>query len=568
MFAFAIFICIYSYVIFLTGVYGVLTKENVIIVTLISIYFFLRIQKKDLNVFFHNLKKILSSKKPLLIHFTIRKGKIILPLLGILLFLQAVVNLSGALGPELAFDALWYHLTLPQLFLLHRMIYGIPGGLLYYSDMPKLGEMLYIGALSFGNEILAKLIQYVFGLLIVIAIYIFSRSYFNKTVSLLVVAIFYANLVVDWESITAYIDLIRTFFEFLALWALIMWSEKFTKKWFILSAVTLGAAITTKVLAIGSLIIVTPLIIASIFGSKYILTVKAINIKITNKFILSLVTVLWYWLIVLAIPFPWFIFSYSNTGSPFYPFFTHIYEIAPNPPIPFQLFHDLWNLFLYSSDPISPVYLIFLPLLFLTYSKFSKQIKLILWYCILSLFVWYFTPRTGGGRFMLVYLPAFSIICGAIYAEISTYTANHWKFTTNVLLAVIIFISVISIGYRALANAKFLPVIVGLESKNQFLTNQLNFKFGDFYDTDGYFMHTVKQSDRVLLYGFHNLYYVDFPYTDSSWVRKGDKFDYIALQKTSLPTRFKNWQLIYLNDRTMVQLYKPPKGECLTTCYY
>jgi 4-amino-4-deoxy-L-arabinose transferase-like glycosyltransferase len=566
MFAIALFICIYSYVIFLTGVYGVLTKGNVVILTLICLFLFFFVQKKTVTLFLQKFTKKRINFTKLRSNYSVET---LLPLgLLFLLVILAVVNLVGTLGPELAFDSLWYHLTLPQLYLLHQMIYHIPGGLLYYSDMPKLGEMLYIGALSFGNEITAKLIHFTFGLLVVIALYTFSKKYFNQTVSLLIVLIFYSNLVVATESITAFIDLTRTFFEFLALWGLISWSEKGDLKWLGLSALMVGAAITTKVLAVGSLIIFTPLIISIIFDPKMSANVKMFHIHVKNKVGYVITVLLGYWIIALLVPLPWLIFSYLNTGNPFYPFFSQIYEIVPNRPNLLEFFADIWNLFMYSPDPISPIYLIFLPLLLVTYSKFNKQMKLILMYCGMSLIVWYFTPRTGGGRFILAYLPAFSIICGAIYVECSNLTKTIWANLSKLLLVIIIFVSLITIGYRSIANAKFVPVVFGVETKQQFLTNELNFGFGDFYDTDGYFSLKVKQTDKVLLFGFHNLYYVDFPYIDSTWVRKGDRFDYIAIQNGKLPNRFKDWQLVYSNDKTMVQLYKPPPWGCLKTCYY
>lgn len=48
------------------------------------------------------------------------------------------------------------------------------------------------------------------------------------------------------------------------------------------------------------------------------------------------------------------------------------------------------------------------------------------------------------------------------------------------------YFSFISVPYRFIANIRFIPVILGLESKNNFLKNNLNFNFGDFYDIDGY----------------------------------------------------------------------------------
>src|SRR5258708_2606943 len=130
MFVLAFFIGIYSYVIFVLGMFDLLTKLNIISVTVIwfilllfferefIVFLFKKISKRNLNV-----KKIYKTTTfPFILLF----------------ILLALVNLIGVLGPDLAFDALWYHLTLPKLYLLHHSIYHIPGGLLSYSDMPKL----------------------------------------------------------------------------------------------------------------------------------------------------------------------------------------------------------------------------------------------------------------------------------------------------------------------------------------------------------------------------------------------------------------------------------------------
>ena len=553
MFTFAVFIGIYSYLIFFLGIFDLLTKGNIWLFSFFWIILLLFFERKSIFKGIKILKENrLGLSKSLFKFNSERKG---VYLLLLLLIFQVIVNLIGALGPELAFDALWYHLTLPKLYLLHRSIYHIPGGLLYYSDMPKLGEMLYTGVLSFGNEILAKLIHYFFGILISVALYRFSRKFFNRIISLLIVVIFYSNLVVDWESITAYIDLIRTFFEFLALWGLISWYESQKSRWLVVSGIMIGFAITTKLLAIGSF---------------FILLVIFIIVSVSKRN--SLKEILYgcfkFAFCAFIIPLPWFAFSYIHTGNPFYPFFTKTYEVSASSPNPLRVFTDLWNLFIHSADPISPIYLIFLPLIFVLSSKMKKEIKIIIWYSGLSLVLWYFTPRTGGGRFILPYLPAFSIICGATYSEILKRTGIEWKYLSKILLFTIVFVALVSIGYRGIANQRYLPVIFGQEIKAQFLSHNLNFRFGDFYDIDNYFGTHIKPTDTVLLYGFHNLYYINFPFIDSSWIKKGDRFSYIATQNAQLPSKYRNWQLVYTNDKTMVQLYKPPRGECIRACKY
>ena len=133
------------------------------------------------------------------------------PFYSTLLIISAGLVLFGALAPELSFDALWYHLTLPKIFLMQNGINYIPGGLFYYSTMPKLGELLYVGALSMSNEILAKLIHASFAFLTGIVIYILARKYTGRKYALLAVVMFFSNIVVLWEATIAYIDLIRTF---------------------------------------------------------------------------------------------------------------------------------------------------------------------------------------------------------------------------------------------------------------------------------------------------------------------------------------------------------------------
>ena len=127
--------------------------------------------------------------------------------------------------------------------------------------MPKLADMLYIGGLSFGDEITAKFIHFTFGILTAVALYKLQRNFFSPLLSLIGVVIFYSNLVVAWESITAYVDLIRAFFEVLALWAFVLWWKSQKWKWLLISACMIGFAISTKLLAIGSLLVFSCLII-------------------------------------------------------------------------------------------------------------------------------------------------------------------------------------------------------------------------------------------------------------------------------------------------------------------
>lgn len=461
-----------------------------------------------------------------LIRKRIKKPKIQLDKFGKLLFslllIQILVNLIGALGPEISFDALWYHLTLPKIFLLYHSIFYIPGGLLYYSLFPKLGEMLFLAALTIDGEIFVKLIHFIFGILTVAVTYKVSRKILDQNFSLLACLILSSNLVFSWESTTAYVDLIRSFFEVLTLWA-------FLNKDTIRSGISLGLAISTKLLSFGSLPIFLTLHI--LFRKKYFKSIVVFTI------------------LSILVPLPWLIFSYIKTGNPVYPLFTESYQTSINISL-FQIIPDTLNLLLKADDPISPIYLITLPLIILSFKRFSQNLKIITIYSLLAILIWYLIPRTGGGRFILPYLPVFSILVSGTIAFLKF---NQLK---KLLIILTIFIALVTIGYRSIANYKYLNVILGRELKEEFLAKNLNFNFGDFYDVDGFFKQNIKAEDKVLLYGFHNLYYVNFSFIHESWVKKGDRFKYIAISKDSkLPKKFSFWPLIYYNQTTGVKVY-------------
>lgn len=522
MFSFAIITTLYAYALFFLGIGSLLYRGNVAVLTILYSLLLLFFLKHD-TPWKQWIERVLR----------IGEGSgIALILLSILV----LVNTVGVLGPETAFDALWYHLVLPKLYLQEHTISFFSGGLLYYSAMPKLGELLFIPALVFGNEIGAKAIQFLFGLLTALVIYKISRLYFSLFLSLLVSLVFYSNIVVSWESTVAYVDLIRAFFETMALYAFLLWYKKEKQKYLLLSAVMVGAAISTKLLALGSLPIFLPLLVYKTMHDKK----KSMQALLVNVFTYAIVTLL--------IPLPWFVFSYSNTGSVLYPFFTNTYPVQfPNS---IGSIDYIVRSFLFAADPISPIYIIVLPLLIIYRKNFSFPIKLICLYSLLAILLWYMTPQTGGGRFLLPYLPAFSILVVAVLDQV-----KKQKILYKALVACIFTLAVITIGYRGIANARYIHVIFGQETKEEYLTNHLNFSFGDFYDTDNYFKTAIKPADRVLLYGFHNLYYVQFPFIDSSWVQKGDTFTHIAVQNTTLPKRFKGWDLMYENSKTGVKLY-------------
>ncbi|PIQ70005.1 hypothetical protein COS55_00290 [Candidatus Shapirobacteria bacterium CG03_land_8_20_14_0_80_40_19] len=450
--------------------------------------------------------------------------------LVIILTIAAVVNLIGVLGPELAFDSLWYHLTLPKLFLREQKIFFVPGGLFYYSAMPKLTELFYLASLVFSpNGTGAKLIHFLFGVLSAIVLFNLSRRYLKTRESLLATVIFYTSLVVGWESISAYVDLSRTFFELLALDLFLRWLEKSKSILLFEFSLMLGLAINTKLIAFASV----PIYIFLIFLKK----------KKTSN-ILYLIS------IILFVVSPWLIYSLVSTGNPVHPIFSGILDSHHRFPRinPVSLVEDIWQLFYHPADPSSPIFLMFLP--FVVWFSFRKKIeehKTFYWYFWLALLFWSLTPKTGGFRFFLPYLPALSLLIVFTVQKIS-------KFYQKIFLFLVFFCALINIGYRFLANCKFIPVVFGKESRENFLLENLKFTENDFYDP-GQEIKCIVKDDLVLIFGSHNLFYADFRYFHESFAPRDVFFSYILTQNYSLDDKYGKLKVVYDNPKTKVKLY-------------
>ena len=515
MFEFALAIGIYSYLILGLGLLGKLYFLPLSLVSACFWSLFLMMMRKGEWLEWGSLKKFFTDK-------------LVLSLLAIL-FIQGIFNLIGALSPELSFDALWYHLTLAKLYVAKHQIFHIPGGLLYYSSMPRLTEMLYTAALIFKDEILAKLIHWLFGILSAIALFKLLRRYLNTRFSFLGTVIFYTLLVVGWQSTTAYVDLTRTFFELLALTYFLHWLKE-KGSWLWKSGLMMGLSLSTKHLGLETLLVFIALII--LFSSKKFKSLKSL-IQFSGA--------------SLGVVFPWYLLAFLNTGNPLYPLFTDWFKAHQIGDWAVFLINP-WQMTFRLDNLLTPVFLILLPLVLIKIWQEKRAIKITALYFLFGYVFWFLSPPSSA-RYLLPFIPALIFVCMKILA-------SSKKAIQKIAIGAIVLACVLNLGSRMIATQKFLPVVLGKETKKEFLSQRLNFDYGDFYDVDGYFKENIKEDDLVLIYNIHNLYYVDFPFVHESWVRPGTYFTHILIKEMDLPEKFGELELLYENKRTKVKLYR------------
>jgi len=526
MFYFSLCLGLYSLIILLFGHLGWFSREKIFLLNLAllitAVFWFVLRGRFWLIKLIGDIGTWLRSLS--------RWGKCLL----IIGFSSVFINLAGVLTPEISYDALWYHLTIPKLLLDQGRLFFIPGGLLYYSAMPKLTEMYYLVALLYQGEILAKFIHFGFGILSAIVIYKIARLYLKKNSSILSAVIFYTMPVVSWLSTASYIDLARTFFEVLALYYFICWAKTKKDNYIIRAGLMVGFEVGTKLLGLGSIPIY--IILIGLFSEKRTMFIRAVS-----KFIIFMV----------CVGFPWYLSAYILAGNPFHPIFAGVLGGEASL-VGFDLFkfgEDFWQLFTNTADPLTPVVLILAPLVILNLFKLTRLERLLLWYCFFSYVVWYITPRTASGRFILPYMAGFVILVIVVFKK-------HYLHSSKKLIYFLIVLTVLgNLGFRVFGSAHFFPYIFGGVGKDEYLIRNLSFQTNVFYDIDGYFAKTIKENEKVLVYCSHNLFYMDFSFVHESWY-KGGKYDYVLSQNCELLEKFNKLPLVYKNNISGVKLYK------------
>ncbi len=158
----------------------------------------------------------------------------------------AALNLFCAFVPETFYDALVYHLALPELYWIRHGFVATPHNV--YSGIPMLTEMLYGLALPLGGERLAHLINWSLGLGTAWMLMCLGRRQGSARAGLLAALLFYSTPLVGILSWKASVELNWTFYQLLAVYAAIVGLEESSvnpRKWWLMG-ITLGFAMSTK----------------------------------------------------------------------------------------------------------------------------------------------------------------------------------------------------------------------------------------------------------------------------------------------------------------------------------
>ncbi|MCI5135037.1 MAG: phospholipid carrier-dependent glycosyltransferase, partial [Candidatus Electrothrix sp. AW2] len=216
--------------------------------------------------------------------------------------------------PPISRDALIHHLQVPKLYLQHGGIYELPE--LFFSYYPMNLDLLYLGALWLGSDILPKYIHFFFALATALLLYRHLKKRLSDTYAWLGVVFFLSIPIIIKLSITVYVDLGLVFFSTASLLLIFRWLETDQRRDLLLAGICCGLGIGTKyngLLILFLLTLMLPIIVLR--NQKKTEKSSSKAIKVTALFCFA----------ALLAASPLLIRNTVWTGNPLYPLYNSVF---------------------------------------------------------------------------------------------------------------------------------------------------------------------------------------------------------------------------------------------------
>ena len=429
---------------------------------------------------------------------------VLLPTGALFLFtlLLALAPTTGT-GGDGSWDGLSYHLTIPKIFIEQGRIVSIPF-MPITSNYPLGLQMLYVPGLMLGRTAAAQLLHFSMGLLTALAMAALAARYANWAVALLSPALFLAIPLVRHEATWPSNDLGVVLYTFLALLALINWQKIEHKPWLVLAGIMAGFACSIKLTAVFA---VAPLGVV-LWG-----LVLAKRPRRLSDWMAPSLT---FGIPLLLFGSPWYIKNYVTVGNPFMPFLYGLFgganwsaEAA-----------ERWRLYLEAFGLRSlglagfqvPFFILpaisvgcLLVIGFVALKKYMPVTKILLGYTLLYLALWLVAGSVTPRYALSIYPVATLLVVWFVSTFIWRSAVLRPVFYGVVALGVVIF-AMPGGGARFLVQDT-LPVVVGLESQENYLSRKL-----DSYTAYQFANAQLPDSAKFFIFPDNRTYYLNRSY--------------------------------------------------------
>lgn len=232
--------------------------------------------------------------------------------LGALVFSLMTVTAAGsylwALAPAVRYDSLSYHLAVPMRYLEAGRMIELPES--FQTYWAHYGEMLYIIALSIGEQPLPGLINFSAGILVATQTYFIGKRLGTHKTGLIGAVLLYSLPIIGIESATTYIDIFIALFVTAALHSAILWHQGNNPRWLLLLGIFCGLALGTKLNAFWLLLPFLGLVFLRLYRQDDLSWSKA-------AFLFLPIIFLWG---------PWLLRDWVWTGNPVFPNLNSIFH--------------------------------------------------------------------------------------------------------------------------------------------------------------------------------------------------------------------------------------------------
>jgi hypothetical protein len=388
-----------------------------------------------------------------------------------------VAALLLAATPPSVRDELIQHLALPKLYLKRGAIYEIP--FMGFSYLPQNIDLLYIIPMAFGSDTAPRVMHLAFSVLTGLVVYFHMLPWAGRGYSLAGLTLFVSMPLAFNLSRMAYVDLGAAFYTAAGVAVALRRRDVGGRRLLVYSALLMGLAASAKLNALIALVLVCGL--ASFRkgrGAKDALRDSAL-----------------YLAVAVAVVSPWLIRNYAWKGSPFYPVIDsalraaargegfHVTgEIAPLAKrtvlygegvldlalLPLRIFWEGRDNSIERFDGVlNPLYLLFIPLLFL-----RRNVKDIRYLAVFVILFFALATLTADlvTRYLMPAMPAFIVLAAAGFRNLSETRRLKAAAVALILLTLAFNVRYVAGLYQRLSPFGYLT---GAVTRDEYLTAAL-----------------------------------------------------------------------------------------------
>jgi hypothetical protein len=384
----------------------------------------------------------------------------------IALSLILMMTLGQALSPPTDPDGLIYHLLAPKLFLEAGHYYAISD--FVFANYPSTMESIFVVGLAFGSDTYAKLLHLLTATSLVIAMYVLGRRFLRKGANWRGVLILVGMPIVPIWAGLAYIDMGWALFEFLALYAMLIWESQRQRNFLVLSGVMMGLAMGAKYSALGGSVA---------FALWLLWILRREGWKTLFSFCALFLGV------AILVGSPWYIKNWILLGDPLYPYLSSVWANLLDSYESFGLANYLilpWLLFVdrerfvgaYGSIEFPSI---FFPLVLLyPFVRRSKSSDSLAGFTLLRYVFWALTSPWRF-RYLIPAMPGLSLLAASVITHLTAHRLLR-KWGNILFRGLLAGMLIATLVYSLLFFIDVQPwrVDLGIESKEDFLRREVS----------------------------------------------------------------------------------------------